>query len=115
MKEFIMLLLGNIGEGCDANTEISLELKTLNHRNAYQLKLEREYNTGKSVRHPDRVKMYADLTQNKKCKKLGIKSLSGNNVYLYFKDIYFRGKLVAKRPCDNAKIKLDPAKYLNCV
>lgn len=75
-----MLLVGNIGEGCEVNTEISLRLKTLNHRNAYQLKLAREYNTGKSVHHLEQVKMYAELKRKKKLKKLGIKSLNGNKL-----------------------------------
>jgi hypothetical protein len=35
--------------------------------------------------------------------------------YLYFKDLYFNGKLVSFEPCKNAKINLDPAKYLVCV
>ena len=33
--------------------------------------------------------------------------------YLYWKDIYFRGKLVCRKPCDNAKIDLGD-QYLIC-
>jgi len=54
------------------------KVKSLNPRNAYQMKLEREYNSGTSVRHLSEVKMYAGLARKKKCKKLGIKSLNDN-------------------------------------
>ena len=56
------------------------KVKSLNPRNAYQMKLEREYNSGTSVRQPERLKMYAELARKKKCKKLGIKSLNGNKL-----------------------------------
>lgn len=35
--------------------------------------------------------------------------------YVYYKDIYFRGKLVNKKPCNSAIVRLDPVKYLDCV
>lgn len=38
-------------------------LKRFNLRNAYQMKLEREYNSGKSVLPLKRVKIYAELNQ----------------------------------------------------
>lgn len=40
-------------------------VKTHGLRNAYQVKLEREYNPGTSVRHPYGMKMYAELTRSK--------------------------------------------------
>jgi hypothetical protein len=39
------------------------EVKSFNLRNAYQMKLEREYNSGTSVRHLEQVKMYAELAR----------------------------------------------------
>lgn len=56
------------------------ELKSSCLRNAYSLNLEREYNAGTSLRHPTGMKMYAELARNRKCKKLGIKSPSGNKL-----------------------------------
>ena len=41
--------------------ELSNEISKL--RNAYLLKPEKEYNVGKSVRHLEQVKMYADLAR----------------------------------------------------
>jgi hypothetical protein len=49
-------------------------------RNAYRVNPEKEYNPGTSVRHLSEMKMYADLAGRKNCKKLGIKSPSGNKV-----------------------------------
>jgi len=48
------------------NTEVTLDTKNLEHRNAYQLKPEMEYNTGTSVQHPEWMKMYAELIGNYK-------------------------------------------------
>jgi hypothetical protein len=45
------------------NTEVKQGAKTLAHRNAYQMKLVREYNSGKSPRHVFNVKMYAELSR----------------------------------------------------
>ena len=56
----------------------SRELKRSRLRNAYRMNLETEYNSGKSVLQLIELKMYAELTRNRKCKKLGIKSLSDN-------------------------------------
>jgi len=86
MKEFIMLLSGNIGEGCNANTEISntltsVAIVTHSTRNSI-----RECNRATSVRHPERMKMYAELRRIAKSKKLGIKSLSDNKMYTAQKD-----------------------------
>ena len=55
-------------------------VKSFGLRNAYQVKLEREYNPGTSVRHLSEMKMYAELAGKKNCKKLGIKSLSDNKL-----------------------------------
>lgn len=46
-----------------ANTEENQESNVLDLRNAYQMTPEKEYNSGTSVRHPERVKMYAELKQ----------------------------------------------------
>lgn len=50
------------------NTEVTYDTKNYKNRNAYQLKLSREYNTGTSVRHPNHIwmKMYAELIGNYK-------------------------------------------------
>ncbi len=70
-------------------------LKDLCLRNAYQMNLVREYNSGKSLRHPTRVKMYADLTGKINGKKLGIKSLNDNKLSLAFNhmDLMRNGKV----------------------
>lgn len=61
------------------NTVVSYNLNGYNHRNAYQLKLEREYNTGTSVRHPNfRMKIYAELIGN--YENMRIKNLMGNKI-----------------------------------
>lgn len=54
------------------NTEVKQEVKSLAHRNAYQVNPEWEYNLGTSPRHPNwitdpilftfGVKIYAELT-----------------------------------------------------
>jgi len=54
------------------NTEISYVCKNHSHRNAYQVKLEKEYNPGTSVRHPsNRMKMYAELTRKESVRSRG--------------------------------------------
>lgn len=80
---------------------------TLKLRNAYLMKLEREYNLGTSVRQPERLKMYAELARRKKCKKLGIKSLNGNKIVMDsdtakggFSSLMFNGiPLIADSQC----------------
>jgi hypothetical protein len=57
-------------------------VKTFSLRNAYQMNLLGEYNSGTSARHLDQVKMYAELTRKKNCKNLGIKSLRGNKIVM---------------------------------
>lgn len=46
------------------------------------MNLEREYNSGTSVRHLEQMKMYAELTRNKKCEKLEIKNFNGNKLQI---------------------------------
>jgi hypothetical protein len=78
MKEFV---IENRGKSVNAEMPIPREvadLKVSGPCNAYQMNLKREYNSGTRSRHPERVKMYAELARITKCKKSGIKSLGGN-------------------------------------
>lgn len=81
MKKFINDNWGKSVNAVIANTEVKQGVKNLAHRNAYQMKLEREYNSGKSPRQPkQRLKMYAELTRIRKCKKQRIKSPCDNKL-----------------------------------
>lgn len=53
-----------------ANTEENQQSNVVDLRNAYQMNPEKEYNSGTSAQHPERVKMYAELAQKYNAKQL---------------------------------------------
>lgn len=53
-----------------ANTEENQQSNVVDLRNAYQVKPEKEYNPGKSVRDLEQVKMYAELERKYNSKQL---------------------------------------------
>lgn len=53
-----------------ANTEENQQSNVVDLRNAYQVNPATEYNPGTSAQHPERVKMYAELTRKYSVKQL---------------------------------------------